>query len=1361
MSSTTGSSERHPGFFIRENVIPKGMSVTKAAKLVDIGRPALSNLLNGHATLSAEMATKLERTFGTNAKDLMTMQASFDAKQKKSRSSSMGVQYVPPFLQVKADDISAWASHHSARSRLAVFLRMLVNSTGRGLRTIDFPGNDDSERPGWDGTVYAEEATPWIPEGQSGWEFGCSDDPTVKANKDFAKSLRQNSAEARKEMTFVFVTPHRWKKKRQWEEEQRKKSQWKDVTALDASDLEQWLEQSISAQCWLAYELGIPTDGVLSLNQCWAEWIADCDPPMTPSLFSVFFEKASGRLRDHLTNPPGSPFIVSADSTSEAQAFLHCLFSPENEALSSFRDRIIVFSKPGALPRLVSKSSNFIPVIVSREVEKEFAPLRTKIHSILVYPRNATSDDPDIELEPLGYEQFEKSLQEMACSRHDIDRLSHESGRSLTVLRRRLSKLQAIQTPKWASDSAAASTLVPFFFAGAWNSKSPADQTVLSFLAGERKYDALEKDIGRLEQLEDAPVWRTGGYRGVVSKIDVLFGISKHIVSEELTRFIHVAELVLSEDDPALDLPEDQRWMAAVYKKTRDISTTLRDGIGESLVLLVVHGNQLFSKNLGIDIQSQIGNLIRNLLSPLTTRMLEAHIGDLPMYAEAAPEEFLKIIEHDLDQENPASLGLMRPVSPATFGRCYRTGLLWALENIAWSPGHFLKCVTLLARLAQVKIDDNWVNKPISTLESLFRCWMPQTAANVDQRIAAFSFLAENYPDIAWEIACQQFNGRHSVGHYNHKPRWRTDARGYGEPVTRAETYKFVRYALDLALAWKNHTRETLADLVESVNHLDEEDQEKIWSLVLDWQETTSDEDKAWLREKVRQWGFSRRALVQARKFNKSKKNLEQPRHIYDILQPDDVVLRHEWLFRNDWLDPSADEYEEEYDFKKSKEKLKHSRIEAMRSIMAKEGIDGIVRLADLGNAAFTIGFLLCIELLSGAERLKAINHISAQRELTTNRTAQNIVVGIFAAMTDVERSHALNILTRKNDDALILQFFKLAPFDSKTWQVLDQQRPILISSYWSDVSPRWVLHSENEIITAVEALLLANRPRAAFCFSGFEVEKIPAHLLFRILKEIAIGSKEEPGTYQLEQYQIKSAFEALNASGEVSVEEMAQLEFLYLDVFYRGEDRIPNLEKQIEKHPDLFVQALAYAYKRRDDNPDPSELRSESVEALQRRAETGYKLLAHIRRIPGHDERTGTLTTDGIVDWIGRARKQARHLARLEMCDFSIGKILSHAPKTDDGLWPCEIVRDAIEKVYSPSLHDGIENGLISSRGVVWRGAGGNQERELAAQYQKWADAVEYTHPRLASILQDVVKFYLDQAEWEDTEATLQKRLR
>jgi addiction module HigA family antidote len=149
----------HQGTRIKAEVIPSGMSVTKAAQLMGVGRPALSNLLNGNAALSAEMATRFEKAFRYPRKDLLEMQARYDAAQAKQKDAPADTTaYVPPFLAIKVNDIEQWVSHSiPARSRLSVFLRTLVHSTGSGLTKVDFPGNDDAERPGWDGFVEASE----------------------------------------------------------------------------------------------------------------------------------------------------------------------------------------------------------------------------------------------------------------------------------------------------------------------------------------------------------------------------------------------------------------------------------------------------------------------------------------------------------------------------------------------------------------------------------------------------------------------------------------------------------------------------------------------------------------------------------------------------------------------------------------------------------------------------------------------------------------------------------------------------------------------------------------------------------------------------------------------------------------------------------------------------------------------------------------------------------------------------------------------------------------------------------------------------------------------------------------------------
>ena len=83
----------HPGDFIRTEIIEaKGLSVTNAAKVLGVSRPALSSLLNSKASLSGDMALRIEKAFGVKMDTLMRMQSSFDIAQTRKRAGQIRVK---------------------------------------------------------------------------------------------------------------------------------------------------------------------------------------------------------------------------------------------------------------------------------------------------------------------------------------------------------------------------------------------------------------------------------------------------------------------------------------------------------------------------------------------------------------------------------------------------------------------------------------------------------------------------------------------------------------------------------------------------------------------------------------------------------------------------------------------------------------------------------------------------------------------------------------------------------------------------------------------------------------------------------------------------------------------------------------------------------------------------------------------------------------------------------------------------------------------------------------------------------------------------------------------------------------------
>ena len=87
----------HPGRFIRREIIePLELSVTSAAKVLNVSRQSLSTLLNEGADLSPDMALRIEKAFAVSMDTLMRMQTSFDIAEARSREREIKVdRYVP------------------------------------------------------------------------------------------------------------------------------------------------------------------------------------------------------------------------------------------------------------------------------------------------------------------------------------------------------------------------------------------------------------------------------------------------------------------------------------------------------------------------------------------------------------------------------------------------------------------------------------------------------------------------------------------------------------------------------------------------------------------------------------------------------------------------------------------------------------------------------------------------------------------------------------------------------------------------------------------------------------------------------------------------------------------------------------------------------------------------------------------------------------------------------------------------------------------------------------------------------------------------------------------------------------------
>lgn len=79
----------HPGLLVKDALIDQtGLSVTEAAARLGVSRVALSRLLNGRSSISAEMALRLAQFFQTSIESWLNLQMQYDVwliKQKRNK----------------------------------------------------------------------------------------------------------------------------------------------------------------------------------------------------------------------------------------------------------------------------------------------------------------------------------------------------------------------------------------------------------------------------------------------------------------------------------------------------------------------------------------------------------------------------------------------------------------------------------------------------------------------------------------------------------------------------------------------------------------------------------------------------------------------------------------------------------------------------------------------------------------------------------------------------------------------------------------------------------------------------------------------------------------------------------------------------------------------------------------------------------------------------------------------------------------------------------------------------------------------------------------------------------------------------
>jgi hypothetical protein len=1239
-------------------------------------------------------------------------------------------------------------------------MRRLIRATVPNIKRLQYPGDESVQMGGWDGIVEVEKGNYFVPDGTSVWELGVNRNVKEKADDDYAKRTADPGEIEQATSTFIFVTPRRWGGKDDWIKEKVKEGKWHDVRAYDADDIETILEIAPAVHIWASILLGKRPEGAIDIESYWTEWISVTRPQTTSALVIAGRQEAADRISAWLQAEP-SCLSLQAETQDEAAAFLAaCLQHLSEDIRTAVTERTVVVENEIEWRRLSLCPEPLILIPIFGDRSLVASAIQRGHHVFLPLGLSEAETIASIALNRPHRDSVHQALAEMKIPQHQLGDLATLGRRSLAALRRRLAINPSLLVPEWAEPSEARS-LLPALLVGRWHDSNESDREVISRLAG-REYSQVNEVLLRWANSPYPFVRRVGDVWLVVSKQDSWLLLSRFLTSDDLRRFEDIALEVLDRADPKYDLDVEQRRLASFLGKRLPHSGHLRAGIAETLALMATRNDlaPLADGSLGQDWADRI---VYKLFSNATSWEHWATLDPLLVsFAEASPDNFMKAVDSVVTGEQPIAVSLFQQEDPY-WGGPEHTGLLWALELLAWSSHYLSRAALLLAHLTRLDPGGKWANRPQSSLQSIFLILYPCTKASSEQRLKTIDLIRKQDSDVAWNLMVgiiPQLH-RNAAVHKTHEPVFREWGTDTWEPVTWAEVQTMVRELMGRLIEDVGTDERRWDSIIQLVADLPGEQFNILISKMREtFTESNETESSGQLRASFRK---SLRAILSSHmsypdaQWAMSKGQIEQLNDIYIRLEPQDLVSRYAWQFSHpaQFMLPETTNWQERH------QQTEGIRKQTVHMIYEAGGLNDILRLAQQTDDPHLVGVTLGSVLSLGAHEDDFLKQTLGATE------GYLVLLGLgygharFVDDPNWLKSKLSGQLLSEGTPLQQANFYLCLVSDRRTWDLVKAAGVDVEKLYWTRVG-LWGHGklSEGDLQYLIGSLASHGRLTEALHYISSQSHskdgQLPPAFITDLL-EMAIGdTKVQSVDWSQLVNDVPRLLMVIEASKEIDDERLGRLEFLFLSWLEHSEYQPKVLMRSLNDNPTLFCELVNVLFRAENDD-EPRELSQEEAR-LNSQAD---KLLRVWRTLPGSDEQ-GNVDEVKLSTWVVTAKALVNDSGRGANGEQQIGQLLSHSPKGADGLWPHEGVRRVIEEVVSDHIERGFQVGVFNNRGVITRSLteGGAQEREIAARYRDYALRFRDDWPRTSQMLDRMANEYERYARGEDLNADLTQDL-
>jgi len=1245
-------------------------------------------------------------------------------------------------------DIELWGKRFDAKGNFPKLIAKLIMETTPKSTYIQVPSGSAVYIQGWDGIVICKEETNYVPQGISLWEIGANGDKT-KAICDYKKRTEDSLGFDQSEVTFIFVTTNLIEDKNKWTEEKLKDGIWKNIRFYDSRDITEWLENApVSCRWFSGLNRSHPYDGIFIAEEYWKMLSYGPRGQLTPKIVTAGRDYESQQLLEFLLGQPALK-AIRGFTKDEAIAFIIAsVLQFELHPKELFLSRCVV----------IDTLANFHGIRINKNALNLIAKLDNtgtlyvaidNGHHVLLPlgPDDPFSSKDIIILPRIDRDGQIDALIEMGLSRDEASKLSKESGRDYTILKKLLGFPQ--NKTKWVHQDKM-KEIIPALLLERWYETKKGDRDILEKLSGEN-YDIHSQKLLKWLEVETPPLIKIGDTWRLTSPLDTWTNLSNLITTKDFDNLKTCFLRVLGEINPVFDLEPEERSMASLRGKESLYSNWCREGLTQSLILVGLYGDNL-SFQSSFSAQEWVDSIIKELLFNAPGKLWASLDSSMPLIAEASPKSFFEAVNHSLSRKDTPIMEMFVEEESRLFPTSHHIGLLWALEGLAWSPEYLYQSSVILARLSILDPGGKLANRPINSLKEIFKSWHYQTFASLEERMEVLEEIVKKEYEIGWTLLISMLPDVHGVAEPTHKMRWRLFDESYDTKYTYEEILDTHSRVLNLIINYFDFSEYRLKELLERSEHLSTIDRSTVLSFIESNLLKINQKDySAW--HSLRNILSNHRSHPNA-KWALPEKELKNYEKLYELLKPSDPIERVLWMFNEHW--PGFPEGIEKKDVPiREQEKLVvERRIKGLQGIYKEFGFEKLKSLVGLVKEPWIYGVALAQivnkeeEVISLCDFLKEKDHSHhfIQGFLYKKSLTEGLewIYNIYSKLKD---------LGFKNSElASLFIFLDQTP---AVWNFIEKSVGSIKKEYWSSITPHFYNLPVEDRLFGIEKLIEANRFISALDICYHNPGDIPSAKLIEILEKTATRKSDE--NKHLDSYKAEKLIESLEEREDIDRADMLKIEWLYIPflVSYGSIYKPRLLHEELANDPDFFIEVLKWVYK-----SDKEEKTTDTIsdEQIQIRAKNAYGLLHSWKRIPGMYQ-SNKIDTDYLWTWINKVRAIAIETGRLEVADMHIGQVLAEYPENIDP-WPPEDICNVIDTIDTRSIKSGFSTATFNRRGSSIRGAfdGGNIERDHAQYFHSNAEKIRNKYPKTAEILNNLAIGYEKEAKRMDEMAERDK---